>query len=82
MKIYQVLKVTKEGKYLVKTTPILKSAMDRAREAVAYTDIAPAECQCLSKRKLKDGCFYVSIRLVHDRYAIEAEIWKSQVFYE
>ena len=82
MKIYQVLKVTKEGKYLVKTTPVLKSAMDRAKETVAYTDVAPAEYQCLSKRKLKDGCFYVSIRLLHRKYEIDAEIWKSQVFYE
>lgn len=82
MKIYQVLKVTKAGQYLVKTTPVLKNAMDRAKETVAYTDIAPAEYQCLSKRKLEDGCFYVSIRLKHHRYAIDAEIWKSQVFYE
>ena len=82
MKIYQVLKVTKEGEYLVKTTPVLKCAMDRAREAVAYTNIAPAECQCWSKRKLKDGYFYVSIRLIHNKYTIDAEIWKSQVFYE
>ena len=82
MKIYQVLKVTKEGQYLVKTTPVLKSAMDRARETVAYTDIAPAEHQRLSKRKLEDGYFYVSIRMINHRYDIDAEIWKSQVFYE
>lgn len=82
MKIYQVLKVTKEGKYLVKTTPVLKSAMDQARETVAYTDIAPAEYQHLSERKLENGYFYVSIRLIHRKYTIDAEIWKSQVFYE
>lgn len=82
MKIYQVLKVTKEGKHLVKTTPVLKSAMDRAREAVAYTDIAPAKYQRSSRRKLEDGYFYVSIRMIHHRYEIDAEIWKSQVFYE
>lgn len=82
MKIYQVLKVTREGMYLVKTTPVLKSAMDRARDTVAYTDIAPAECQRLSKGKPKDGCFYVSIRMVHRGYEIDAEIYKSQVFYE
>lgn len=82
MKIYQVLKVTKEGKYLVKNTRVLKNAMNQAKETVAYTDIAPDECQCLSKRKLKDGYFYVSIRLIHHEYEIDAEIWKSQVFYE
>lgn len=82
MKIYQVLKVTKEGGYLVKMTPVLKSAMDWAKKTVAHTDIAPNEYQCLSKRKLKDGYFYVSIRLIHHGYEIDAEIWKSQVFYE
>lgn len=82
MKIYQVLKVTKEGKYLVKTTPVLKSAMNRARDVVAYTDIAPAEYQRSSKRKLESGYFYVSIRMMHQGYAIDAEIWKSQVFHE
>lgn len=82
MKIYQVLKVTKEGQYLVEVTPVLKNAMNRAQRAVAYTDVAPIECQCLSKRKLEDGCFYVSIRLINHKYAIDAEIWKSQVFYE
>lgn len=82
MKIYQVLKVTKGSQHLVKTTPVLKSAMDRAKETVAYTEIAPAEYQCLSKRKPEDGYFYVSIRLTHRKYAIDAEIWKSQVFYE
>lgn len=82
MKIYQVLKVTKEGKYLVKTTPVLKRAMDRIKKTVAYADIAPAEYQRSSKRKLEDGYFYVSIRLIHRKYTIDAEIWKSQVFYE
>lgn len=82
MKIYQVLKVTKEGKYLVKTTPVLKSAMNQVKKTVAYADIAPAEYQRLSKRKLEDGYFYVSVRLKHRGYAIDAEIWKSQVFYE
>lgn len=82
MKIYQVLKVTKNGEYLVKTTPVLKNAMNRAKETVAYTDIAPAKYQCSSKRKLEDGYFYVSIRLINHGYAIDAEIWKSQVFYE
>lgn len=49
MKIYQVLKVTKEGKYLVKTCPMLKSAINRAKETVANADVAPAEYQCASK---------------------------------
>lgn len=82
MKIYQVLKVKKGGKYLIKTTPVLKIALDQAKRAVAYTDIAPAEHQRSSKRKLEDGYFYVSIRVVHRKYEVDAEIWKSQVFYE
>lgn len=81
MKTYQVLKVTREGKYLVKTTTSLKSAIDRAKETIAYADIAPAEYQRSSKRKLEKGYFYVSIRLVHRRYEIDAEICKSEVFY-
>lgn len=82
MKIYQVLKVTKEGKYLVKTCPMLKSAISRAKETVANADIAPAEYQYTSKRKLEDGYFYASVRLMHDGYAIDAEIWKTQVYHE
>ena len=82
MRTYKVLKVTKKGQYLIGMTPVLKNAMNRAKEAVAYTDIAPAEYQCSSKKDLKDGYFYVSIRRIHDEYTIDAEIWKSQVFYE
>lgn len=82
MKVYQVLKVTKEGKYLVKTCPMLKNAINRAKETVANADVAPAEYQCVSKRKLEDGYFYASVRLMHDGYAIDAEIWKSQVYHE
>lgn len=82
MKIYQVLKVTKEGRYLVKTCPMLKSAINRAKETVANTDVAPAEYQCAQKRKLEDGYFYASVRLMHDGYAIDAEIWKTQVHHE
>ena len=82
MKIYQVLKVTKEGQHLVKTCPTLRSAINWAKEATANTDIAPAEYQCVSKRKLEDGYFYSSVRLMHDGYAIDAEIWKSQVHHE
>nr|DAH92119.1 MAG TPA: hypothetical protein [Microviridae sp.] len=82
MKIYQVLKVTKDGKYLVKTCPMLKSAVNWAKEVVADADVAPAEYQCTSKRKLEKGYFYASIRLMHDGYAIDAEIWKTQVHYE
>ena len=76
MKIYQILKVTKEGKYLVRTTLVLKSATDRAKKTVAYKDIAPAEYQRLLKRKLEDGCSPVSIRLTHHGCAIDVEIWK------
>lgn len=83
MKIYQVLKVTKEGKYLVETCTVLKSAISRAKKTVANADIAPAEYQCTSKGKLEDGYFYASVRLLmHDRYAIDAEIWKTQVYHE
>jgi len=82
MKIYQVLKVTKEGKYLVKTCPMLRSAINWAKETVANADATPAEYQCTSKRKLEDGYFYVSVRLMHDGYAIDAEIWKTQVYHE
>ena len=82
MKIYQVLKVTKDGRYLVKTCPMLKSAINWAKETVADADVAPAEYQCAPKRKLEDGYFYASVRLIHDGYAIDAEIWKSQVYHE
>lgn len=82
MKIYQVLKVTREGQYLVKTCPMLKSAINRAKKTVANANVAPAEYQCVRKRKLEDGYFYASIRLMHDGYAIDAEIWKTQVYYE
>lgn len=82
MEIYQVLKVTKEGKYLVKTCPMLESAINWAKETVADADVAPDEYQCASKRKLEDGYFYASVRLMHDGYAIDAEIWKSQVCHE
>ena len=82
MKIYQVLKVTKEGQYLVKTCPTLRGAMNWAKETVANADVAPAEYQCVRKRKLEDGYFYASIRLMHDGYAIDAEIWKTEVYYE
>lgn len=82
MKIYQVLKVTKEGQYLVKTYPVLKSAINRAKKTVANTDVAPAKYQCARKRKLEDGYFYASVRLMHNEYAIDAEIWKTQVHHE
>lgn len=82
MKIYQVLKVTKEGQYLVKTCPMLKSAIKWAKKAVANADVAPAEYQCIRKRKLENGYFYVSIRLIHDGYTIDAEIRKTQVYHE
>lgn len=82
MKVYQVLKVTKEGEYLVKTCPMLKSAINWAKEIVADADVAPAEYQCASKRKWEDGHFYASVRLMHNGYAIDAEIWKSQVYHE
>ena len=82
MKIYQVLKVTKEGQYLVKTCPMLKSAINWDKKTVANADVAPAKYQCVRRRKLEDGYFYASIRLMHDGYAIDAEIWKTQVYHE
>lgn len=82
MKIYQVLKVTKEGRYFVKTCSTLKSAINWAKKIVANADVAPAEYQCVRKRKLEDGYFYASVRLMHNGYAIDTEIWKTQVHYE
>lgn len=82
MKIYQVLKVTKEGKYLVKTCSVLKNAINWAKKTVACAEVAPADRQCISKRKLENGYFYASVRLLHDEYAIDAEIWKTQVYHE
>lgn len=82
MKVYQVLKVTREGRYLVKTSPVLKIAINRAKETVVNADVAPAEYQCVQKRKLEDGYFYASVRLMHDGYGIDAEIWKTQVHHE
>lgn len=82
MKIYQVLKVTKRGEYLIKTCHGLRSAINRAKETVANADVAPDEHQYASKRKLEEGCFYASVRLVHDGYVIDAEIWKTQVYHE
>lgn len=82
MNIYQVLKVTKEGKYLVKTSPVLKSAINWAKKTIVNADLAPAEFQCTSKGELKDNYFYVSVRLLNNRYAIDAEIGKTQVYHE
>lgn len=82
MKIYQVLKVTKEGEHLITTCPMLKSAINRAKETVAIADAAPAEYQRTSKRKLKDGYFYASVRLMHDGYATDVEIRKTRVHHE
>ena len=61
---------------------MLKSAVNWAKEVVANADVAPAEYQCVQKRKLGDGYFYASTRLMHDGYAIDAEIWKTQVYHE
>lgn len=61
MKAYQVLKVTREGQYLVKTSPALRCAINRAKETVAYADAAPAEYQCAQKKKPEDGYFYASV---------------------
>lgn len=82
MGIYQVLKVTREGKYLIKTCSVLKYAINLAKKTVANADVAPAKYQCVSKKKLEEGYFYICIRLLHNRYAINAEIWKSQVHHE
>lgn len=82
MKIYQVLKVTKEGERLITTRPMLKSVINWAKETVAITDAAPAEYQRTSKRKLKDDYFYASVRLMHDGYAINVEIRKTRAHHE
>lgn len=82
MKIYQVLKVTKEGEHLITTCPMLKSVINWAKETVAITDTAPAEYQRTSKRKLKDDYSYASVRLMHDGYTINVEIRKTRVHHE
>lgn len=82
MKIYQVLKTTKEGKRLVTTCPMLESVINWAKETVAIADAAPADYQRTSKRKSKDGYSYASVRLMHDGYAIDVEIRKTRVHHE
>lgn len=82
MKIYQVLKVTKEGQCLAKTYPMLKNAINWARETIAIADVAPDEHQCAQKRKSEDGHSYANIRLVHDGYAINVKIQKIRVYHE
>lgn len=82
MKVYQILKVTKEGKYLVGMRPRLKDAINWAKSVVANADIAPAAYQRMSKDGVEDGFFYASVRMLHNRYEIDAEIWKTDIYHE
>lgn len=82
MKVYQILKVTNEGKYLVGMRPTLKEAINWAKAVVRNADIAPAAYQCISKNGTETGYFYASVRILHDRYGIDAEIWKTDIYHE
>lgn len=82
MKIYQVLKVTSEGKYLVGFHHTLKDAIKCAKAVVANADVASAVYQCTSKHKIEKGFFYASIRLLQHQYGIDAEIWKTNICHE
>lgn len=62
--------------------PYVKKRHKLGKKTVANADVAPAKYQCVRRRKLEDGYFYASIRLMHDGYAIDAEIWKTQVYHE
>ena len=82
MKVYQVLKVTNEGKYLVAIRPTLKDAIKCAKRVVANADIAPAAYQCMLKNGVKNGFVYASVRILHNRYGIDVEIWKTDIYHE
>lgn len=82
MKVYQILKVTNGGKYLVGMRPTLKNAIRCAKTVVADADIAPAAYQCMSKDGVKNGFFYASVRLLQSQYEIDAEIWKTDIYHE
>lgn len=82
MKVYQILKVTNGGKYLVGIRPTLKDAIRCAKKVVADADIAPAAYQCESKHGVKNGLFYASVRILHNRYGIDSEIWKTDIYHE
>ena len=82
MKIYQVLKVTSDGKYLVGMRHTLKDALKCAKAVVANTDVASAIYQRMSKKGVEKGLFYASIRLLQHQYGIDAEIWKTEIHHE
>lgn len=82
MKVYQVLKVTNGGKYLIGMRSTLKDAIRCAKIAVSTANIASAARQCMSKGEVENGFFYVSVRLLHNQYGIDAEIWKTDIYHE
>lgn len=82
MKVYQVLKVTDEGGYLVGMRYTLKDAIKCAKMTVANADIAPTTHQCMWKHGVEKGFFYASVRLLQNQYGINAEIWKTDIYHE
>lgn len=82
MKTYLILKVTNGGEYLIGMRSALKDAINRAKTIVKNADIAPAAYQRIPKDGIKDGFFYISIRLLQNQYEINAEIWKTDIYYE
>lgn len=82
MKVYQVFKVTNGGAYLIGVRSTLKNAIRCAKIAVAMADIASAARQCMPKGEIENGLFYASVRLLHDQYGIDAEIWKTDIYHE
>lgn len=82
MGVYQILKVTNVGEYLVGTRHTLRDAIRCAKKVVADADIASATYQCTSEHGVKNGLFYASIRLLQNQYGINAEIWKTDIYHE
>lgn len=82
MKVYQILKVTNGGRYLVGMRHTLRDAIKCAKMVVADADVASAMHQCTSEHGVKNGLFYASIRLLQHQYGIDAEIWKTDIYHE
>lgn len=82
MKTYLILKVTSESEYFIGMRSTLKDAIRRAKTIVKNANIAPTAYQCIPKDGIEDGFFYIGIRLLQNRYEIDAEIWKTEVYYE
>lgn len=82
MRTYLILKVTSDSEYFIGMRSTLKDAIKRAKAIVGNADIAPAAYQCIPKDGIEDGFFYISIRLLQNRYEIDAEIWKTDIYHE